>query len=334
MSAALARSHSFGWSAGPRLLASLRVSALLLALLLGVGGLILGSSAVAQTEQRLSAPRFEVASIKVDKSSEFSHHIHVSITNPAGDGRFYATNVTLKDLFRSAYVVQKSQIVGGPDWINHERFDIQAMADSSVDAELRRLSPDQGELVKRRMLQALLADRFDLKVRHETKILPVYALVVAKNGPKLKEVSNGGSAPNGVKGSQSPRDSTVLSHSGKGGNETYFTTPISTLAFFLSQQLGRTILDETGLKGRYAFTLKWTPDIGGGEMFGGSGPGGGAEPGGSGQSASAMAAPGSSDSSGPSIFTALQQQLGLKLKPTKGPVEVLVIDHVEQPSPN
>ncbi len=102
----------------------------------------------------------------------------------------------------------------------------------------------------------------------------------------------------------------------------------------LAQPLGRMVVDKTGLKGNYSFTLKWTPDVSRGQMFGGPGPGA-AGPGGNAQSTPGMPpAPGSSDSSGPSIFTAVQQQLGLKLKPEKGPVEVLVIDHVEPPTPN
>jgi hypothetical protein len=153
---------------------------------------------------------------------------------------------------------------------------------------------------------------------------------------------DGSSGLNGARSARVPGGSTIRSRTGLGGSEASFISPISSLTQFLSQLLGRTVLDETGLKGRYTFTLKWTPDLSQGEMFGGP------EPRGSGsgftagaakaQSApEAPSAPGSSASSGnsePSIFTALQQQLGLKLKPEKGPVEVLVIDHVEQPTAN
>jgi uncharacterized protein (TIGR03435 family) len=253
-------------------------------------------------------------------------------------------NVTVRMLIRTAYEVQNSQIVGAPNWITHARFDIEAKSDNAVDDELRKLSPAQGRLVKQRMLQALLADRFNLTLRRETRSLPIYALVVAKHGPKIQESRDSASGPSGF-----PRGANAgirLSPAGGEQQISFHDAPLSFLGQILSEQVGRTVLDETGLKGNYSFTLKWVPEVGHGLMFGGPGPGGGPEAGG-GQAVgggaaqpspagmpSASGSSNASDSSGPSIFTAIQQQLGLRLKPEKGRVEVLVVEHVDQPSPN
>jgi bla regulator protein blaR1 len=382
----LARLHDLRWSAGTRLLApgilgqnssladriesllrrgrefsappslaSLGVSAILFALLLGAGGLIPDwieiaharasaplSTASSQAQNATSAPKFEVASIKPHKSSDRRKNgMYFSMMAQPNDGRFYATGPTLRLLIQLAYDVQDSQIVGGPSWINRDRFDIQAKADSSVDAKLRRLSPDQARLAKEHMLQSLLADRFKLTLRRETRNMPIYALVVAKNGPKLQESKVNNAAPRGRGSPGAPGGPMIRVRFGGAEQEiTSQAAAMTFLAHVLSPQLGRTVVDKTGLSGRYDFTLKWTPDIGRGQMVAGPGPGGPAPGGvGGGQSMAGMppaagASDSSSDSSEPSIFTALQQQLGLKLKPEKGPVEVLVIDHVEPPTPN
>jgi uncharacterized protein (TIGR03435 family) len=162
------------------------------------------------------------------------------------------------------------------------------------------------------MLQALLADRFKLTIHRETKDLPAYALVIAKNGPKLQEAKPG-TYPEDGKG-----------HAGRilmdPGQLTGQGLPIATLAEFLSEWLGRTVLDQTGLKGNYDFTLKWTPEPGQGMMLRGPE---GSNPG----------PEGGPPTDSPAI-TAIQEELGLKVESTKAPVEVLVIDHVEKPSEN
>jgi bla regulator protein blaR1 len=289
------------------------------------------------------APKFEVASIKPDKSGMGSRRVFFRIMDPANDGRFYATGPTLRMLLRIAYGVQDSQIIGGPGWMNTERFDIQAKADDSVNKELRKLSAEKGVAVKHRMLQALLADRFKLTIRQDTKELPLYALVAETNGPKLQEAKDDGSGPRGGRGQALFR--TSLNGSGAQQQATFQDTHMRGLAEFLAQQLGRAVLDQTGLKGTYNFSLKWTPDESQRRMFGGPGPvmgpapggaeiggGAGSAAGGSGQAAANMPAISGPDSAGPSIFTAIREQLGLKLESQKGPVEVLVIEHVEQPS--
>jgi bla regulator protein blaR1 len=347
------------FSAGPSL-ASLGVSTILFLVLLGAGGLVPDWIAIARAktsaplstalsearDATTAAPKFEVASIKPHKSSDLRKNpMFFSIIGRPNDGRFYATGTTLRMLIRLAYDVQDSQMLGGPSWINRDRFDIQAKADSSVDAELRKLAPDQARPLKEHMLQSLLADRFKLTLHRETRTMPIYALVVAKNGPKLQESKITGVAPRGHERAGGPGGPMMRVRFGGAEQEmTSQGAAITFLAQVLSQQLGRTVVDKTGLTGRYDFTLKWTADMSHGQILGGPPPAGGPEFGastaaaGSGQSmAGPPPGPGSSDSadtSGPSIFTAIQQQLGLRLKPEKGPVEVLVIDHVERPTGN
>ena len=165
------------------------------------------------------------------------------------------------------------------------------------------------------MFQALLADRFKLKVHPETREQPVYALVIAKNGPKLTEAKSGDTYPNGIKDAFDGHTGPGVVNSSKhriAGQ----AIPISTLVMILTQTVDRTVMDKTALTGKYDLKLDWTP-----ETAASTSPG----------TDSAVPPP---DDSGPSIFTAIQDQLGLKLEPAKAQVEVLVIDHVEQPSPN
>ena len=269
------------------------------------------------------APTFEVASIKPNHTGSRG----VSIMNPPG-GRFVATNIALKMLIRVAYKVQDFQITGGPGWINSERFDIEAKAENSPAVDILKLTEDQRDALQERQrlrLQALLADRFQLKLHRDTKDLPVYALVVAKNGPKLHEAAPISSAvatpnPQGPKGPAFKGRGMRMTRGQLSGQE----VTLQFLTDALSSQLGRTVIDRTGLKGSYDFTLQWTPDESQSQMFRGPGPGGPESP----------DSPPPPESSGPSIFTAVQEQLGLKLDSAKGPVEILVIDHVEQPSAN
>jgi len=231
-----------------------------------------------------------------------------------------ATGGTVQMLIMSAYGISPHQISGAPSWLNSEGYDIEAKMDSSTADELRKLSDDERRDQRQRMLQALLADRFKLTIHHESKELPVYALVVAKDGPKFQEAKPGDAYPNGIKGPDG--------HSGMGtmmvgnGTLTGQGVPLMNLVRFLTRELGRTVIDKTGLTSKYDFTLKWTEERQA-PMFRGTE---GSQPGTGG-----TAAP---ESSGPSIFTAVQEQLGLKLESEKGPVEILIIDHVEKPSEN
>lgn len=301
------------------------------------------SQAAAQTEDlAVNVPGYQEVSIKRNQSTDLVQRASM-LFQPDG---LTAVNGTLPMLIGSAYGVQYFQISGAPNWPKSEKYDIEAKLGSSAADELNQLSEDQHNLVEKRMLQTLLADRFQLKVHHETKELPQYALVVAENGPKLQEAKPGDSYANGIKGPNglalqpgmtmmslgggevkngikgpdgvASRPDTMI---GREGGVRGQAISMPHLAHMLSQQLGRTVVDKTGLTGKYDFTLQWTPDPSHNLMFKGLD---GGQP--------ATANPPSPESPGTSIFTALQQQLGLKLEPRQGPVDILVIDHVEMPS--
>lgn len=243
---------------------------------------------------------FEVSTVKQNKSGSSGS------SSGFRDGRFLASNTTLKNVLQyRAYGIPESRILGGPPWIGSQRFDIEAKTDSAATERLRTLARDQRRIETRAMFQQLLADRFQLAVHLETRDLPLYVLVVQKKGPSLSPTKE----PEG--------------HSGTSSNDGQLTARGLTLAQLadtltqeLSRELGRVVIDKTGIQGRYDFALKWTPDTG-------------APPMNNGADASAP-----QPDAGPSIFTAIQEQLGLKLESSKGPVQVLVIDHAEMPSEN
>jgi len=240
-------------------------------------------------------PGYEVASVKPNRAGSDQSRL---IFPPDG---MAATNVTLQMFIRAAYGVQDYEISGAPSWLKSEKYDIEAKMNGSVADELQKLSPDQRTLKRNRMLQVLVAERFKLSLHRETKELPVYALVIATSGPKLHEAKHS------------------VMRLGR-GELTSQGVGIALLARALSRQLGRPVLDKTGLPGYYEFTLRWTPDES--QTFIGF----------DGTIISDNARP--PDSSWPSVFAAVQEQLGLKLESQKGPVEILVIDHVERPSEN
>lgn len=278
---------------------------------------------LAQTGNALAKnAKFEVASIRQINPSG-NHRRVVRIIDRSDDGRLYATTVTAKMLIQDAYGMQDSQVEGGPKWIDSEQFDVQAKADEAVSNQLKALSPAEAKVMKRHMVQSLLADRFRLTVQQKTKELPVYDLVVAKGGPKLQEASKAGT----FSGRDNVATRGTRARFRPGGGEayaTFYNGSMPGIAEFLTLRLGRMVVDKTGITKRYTFTLYYSPELGHGLMAGTPGQAGAAEAGG----------PSAPVSTGPSIFTALQQQLGLKLKPAKGPVQVLVIDHIEQPTPN
>ena len=269
--------------------------------------------------------KFEVASIKPYKSAT-SGGLPKVLVNPAPDG-FTASGVNLVQLISLAYgsptsfsilgtfnrdqlYFQKDPISRAPDWFRTERFAVDARMETSVADALQKLSTDERNLARQQMLQALLADRFKLVAHHETKELPVFALVIAKNGLKIHE-SKSGDAPSSGGGRGGAGSFEVK---GRGGPIVAEGVPIATLVQFLSRQpLDRSVLDKTGLTAKYDFTLQWTPDDLQGPTSEGGPP---------------------LDSPWPSLFTALQEQLGLKLEPQKGPVQTLVVDHAEKPSGN
>jgi uncharacterized protein (TIGR03435 family) len=206
-------------------------------------------------------------------------------------------------LRRNLCSLPNNEVSGGPSWINSERYDIDAKLDDSQAAALARLSSIDQIVQLRLMVQSLLADRLKLVANDTTVTRPIYTLVIAKSGSKLQETAPGNESQ----------------FSGGSGELKGHGIPMSLLVRFLSQRLGRPIVDETGLKGNYDFELKWTPNLDSPEVMQGPSPG-------------AESAP--PDSSGPSIFTAIQEQLGLKLKAMNGPAEALKIVRIEKPSEN
>jgi len=258
------------------------------------------------------APGFEVASIKAHKSAGTMEMSRLLYT-PNG---LSATNVTLQTLIRDVYRVQESQISGAPNWLNSEKYDVDARMEKSVADELRKLDPMQSLPERQRMLQALLADRFKLTLHRETKQLPIYALAIAENGPKIQEAKPGDTYANGIKGFDGRPGGPGNIRMGRG----MLTGQALSMADFvraLSELLGRPVLDKSGLTGKYDLALQWTPGEGELPMLSRaegtpSGPN--------------FAPPGSA------IFTAIQDQLGLELESQDSRVETLVIDHVEKPA--
>ena len=217
------------------------------------------------------------------------------------DGINYA-NVTAKALIATAYNIKGDQISGGPDWVGSAGFDIQAKVTSFDPPDSHQLTKDQ----RSQMLQSLLADRFKLAIHYETKEAPVYELTIAKGGPKLHEAKPGDTYPNGPKGPDGISHAGMIMFNGP-GQFTAQAVPTSNIADFLAPTLHQQVIDKTGLTGKYDFTLQFTPD---------------------------NIPADSPNADGPTIFTAVQEQLGLKLESTKGPVKTLVIDHIDPPSDN
>ena len=278
---------------------------------------ISGLAASAQSAGSPPSPSFEVASIKPNRSRSLA-----GSSGWHGD-TFTAKNLSTISLIEYAFNVKRFQLSSGPTWINTASYDIDAKLDESVATSLQTLSSSQREEQIRMMVQALLADRFKLKVRHETRELPVYALVVAKHGPKLSELRPGDISHNGPKGQDGRTYAGPLITVDLGYTQIRGAgSSMASLAELLTQHLGRTVLNRTGLKGTYDYTLRWTRDeyqngivgLAAGEQE--------------------LKPQTENDSSPPPIFTAVQEQLGLKLESTKGPVEVLIIDHIERPSEN
>jgi uncharacterized protein (TIGR03435 family) len=303
-----------------------------------------GSAAFAQT--------FEVASIKSTAPQEVGR----MMVRMGGDpGRLDYVNVSLRDMIRSAYDVKDYQVVG-PDWLNTIRFDLQA-----------KYPPDTPREVRNVMMQNLLAERFGVKIHKESKEVSVYNLVAAKGGPKLKKAEEGPSTFEVPAGPGGPGGNTERRLDGPGGpaaggsaggvrvgggpggpggpgggrgpggpgmimmrmggpgsmKMTAKAMTMGSLADMLARQIGKPVIDQTGIAGNYDIDLEFKPEEGMGMMRGMPmpmpGAGGGAP---AGHEANAE--------TGASIFTAIQDQLGLKLDAKKGPVETIVVDQANK----
>jgi len=237
---------------------------------------------------------FEVATIKPTDPDSKARLIRMQSVN-----RFYATGFTLQALVAVAYSLTPRAISGRSAWTDSDRYDILASTPGDMQPNLDE---------QMAMLRKLLTDRFQLTFHRESKELPVFAITVAKGGPRLKPSA---SPPGAL-----PELINVIYPEEKGGVHVMLPARNATIPQFAAMMqrtvLDRPVVDQTGLSGTYDFDLEWTPDE---NQFGGS-------------------LPRSVESTKPSLFVAMQEQLGLRIEATKGPVQALVIDRVERPSEN
>ena len=244
---------------------------------------LLAASSHAQTAPERS---FEVATIKPSNPDVPGIGINFQ------EHQFSTHNTTLNFLIKFAYGLNARQIVGGPAWLDTERYDVVAKPEGEASLTMRQLRP---------MVQRLLEDRFKLAYHREQRELPVYALVVGKNGSRLK-TSQGD--PNGLPDVQ-VKGARALTISATNSSMTALAAVLQ-MSF-----VDRPVVDHTGLAGKYDFDLSFTPD-------------------------QALSASSLSDdpNAPPGLFTAIQEQLGLKLEAVQAPAEALVVDHIERPSEN
>ena len=222
-------------------------------------------------------PDWEVATVRPSGPNEKGDHIDLH-------GRHVTLhNETAEMMLVIGYNVQKNQILGAPDWVKTERWDVDGLADVDGEPNVMQLQT---------MVRKALQERFGLKLHREQREMPVYALTVAKGGPRL---TTNTTDPNGV-----PRDDGGASNGW--GSKQFTNTSMRELALILMFYTDRLVVDQTGLGGRYDFKLQWTAD----EMH-----------------ATDPDAP-------PGLFTAMQEQLGLKLEAVRAPAAVLVVDAVER----
>jgi len=268
---------------------------------------VLTAFTAAQSTSPAKPPAFEVASVKPNTSGDGR-----VLMTPQPGGRLNLVNVPLRLMIRYAYRVQDFQVVGGPDWLSTARFDVVAKAEGG--------NPSQEDL--QLMLRSLLADRFKLVVRPDTREMPTYSLVPAradgKTAAQLRK-SDANCGPATAPGAppapgQLPSCGSMLGF----GNLKARGSTMAALASTLSTFAGRIVVDRTGLAGGYDVDLNWTPDqiprpAGGGDQ-------------------PVQVNGVTIDPNGPSLFTALQEQLGLKLESARGPVDVLVVERAEKPA--
>jgi uncharacterized protein (TIGR03435 family) len=247
---------------------------------------------------------FDIVTVKL--SDPAKEHLALYWRQPNGlkwDG------VTLSGMIANAYGVSrivKGQIEGGPGWMGSRAFDINAKVDAETAARWSKMTQPEVDEERRSMTRSLLADRFHLKFHHETREMPALVLRVAKSGSKLQPPQPEHDLQAGIP----PSRINFLDHGHMEGHSAL----MSNLARSLASEpeiAGRPVVDKTGLTGRYDFTLRWTPDD-----FG------------------RTAAPADPNAQWPSLFTALEEQLGIKLTPEKQPIDVIVVDSVEMPGEN
>ena len=272
----------------------------ILAVVIGVSMTLLAAQAEVHLQQvpaALAGDRFDVISLRQNRSGDAI----LSLTGGVR-GRYSATNVPAGVLLRAAHRVQPTQIVGLPEWATRDRWDVVATIPEGPATGERQMA----------LLRNMLQDRFSLAFHVETRELPVYALVTAAGGPKpglrpvtfnCDDITAGRSAPPpGVQRcGLMVKPSMAMVSTGQ---------PVAGIRGVLAQFVDRLIVDRTGLKDTYEFELRWTPD------------------------ATTVGLPAPTDPNAPSLFTALEEQLGLRLEPARAQVEVMVIDRFERPAEN
>jgi uncharacterized protein (TIGR03435 family) len=247
---------------------------------------------------------FEVSTVRPNNSGTRSSNLNFETD------AIRSVNLPLIFLLQYAYNLNagsSDQIIGAPAWLSSVPFDITAKMDDETSSRISKMPNEERDATLRLMIRELLADRFKLKIHHESKELAVFALKVVRDGPKLTSAV---APPIVPPKPRRPDDWTGL-HNRDGlmqGRDASMKMLVDALSW-KPEVGGRLVVDQTGLQGNYNFALRWTPDSG----------------------RSAADNPGES---GPSLFTALQEQFGLKLESKKAPVDCIVIDHVEQPTPN
>lgn len=238
-------------------------------------------------------PAFEVATIKPSNPDSPGKGININRAR-----QFTTRNTTLSDLVTFAYGLHPKQLVGAPDWVRKDKFDILAKPDADG-------MPNDKQI--KTMMQKMLADRFQLAFHREKQDLSVYAIVIGKDGQKL---TPSGGDPNSLPG---------IGSGGGLGNLIVRNATIGDFSGFMQFMImDKPVVDQTGLQGRFNFTLKWTPDEFQYPNFAGPKP----------------RPPADTADAPPDLYSAIQQQLGLKIESTKAPVDVLVIDKVSKPSAN
>jgi uncharacterized protein (TIGR03435 family) len=280
-------------------------------------------SLMAQVPPPADAPTFDVASVRPNTSGD-----NKQMSQILPGGRFNGINIPPRLLIINSFGLQEQQLVGAPPWISSERFDIVAKAEGELGPPISTDGPSRLQL----MIRTLLEDRFKLKVHRESKEVPIYSLVLARPDGRLGKgltvstvdcealaAARRNSPPSDVpKRGERPECGAWIGF----GELTAGGRPLVELVSLLSSTVGRSVVDRTGLTGRYDVTLRWTP-----ERLPQREPG---TPAGQPFRMNGVEI----DPNGPSIFTALQEQLGLKLESDRGTVEALVIDHIERPRPD
>ena len=236
-----------------------------------------------QTMAADAHPTFEVATVKLSDPADQKHRFEIH------GHRIVIENQTVGVMIEMSYGVHRKQIVNTPSWVESERFDVEGLPDVEGQPSVLQFQE---------MVRKLLEERFGLKFHTEKREIPRYTLTVAKGGPKMEPTK---SAPDALPNERGTGDSTSRTLQME-------NVSMGELAHNLQGALDRPVVDETGLNGKYDFTLKWLR-----------------------QDAPAAA---EGDSNLSPLFTAIQEQLGLKVEPSKGEVEMMAIDHIERPEVN